>query len=390
MTQYEYDAFVFHQRVDGNGPLLALFHAPAGQVSKWADIDRLGPENRLGPQREPNKSRINSIRRFFADNLQNTIPTAIVVGLRGVQIEGEDGVRKIRFETQEGQPHPGLIIDGQHRMRGLEAVDPGTLVPIVGIVEANDLEMAFQFLVINNKSAKVPPDHLRALALNYSADQLEVRLKTARLALNANLGSVGILDEDPDSPFLGMVAWPNNPPEQRIIVPAAIEAMASEARSMGFGELEDLDSLNAFLIAVWTVIKEEWGHLFVRNSKLLSKVGLTCMTQFVCSTIKTWARNPRLRKQVDPGDPDKVRAVTSEVLETLDPKFFEAEWVSTSYDTRAGRDLVMTDLEALSFNIANGEPWHEGLKVISRTWLQEALAEAGGATLPPDHQDHDA
>lgn len=379
---YSYQAFVFHQRADGNGPMLALFHAPAGEVSAWADVDRLSHDNPLGPQREPKKSRINSIRRFFADDPQNTIPTAIVVGLRGVEITGDEPVRTLQFETIEGQPRPGLIIDGQHRMRGLEAADPQTIIPIVGIIEATDLEMAFQFLVINNKSAKVPPDHLRALALNYSADQLEARLKTARLALNANLGSVGVLDEDPDSPFRGMVAWPNNPPEQRIIVPAAIEAMASEAKSLGFGELEDLDSLNAFLIAMWTVIKEEWAHLFVANSKLLSKVGLTCMTQFVCSTIKTWARNPRLRDQVDPGDPEKVRSVTSDVLATLDPKFFEADWASTSYDTRAGRDLVMADLEALSFNVANGEPWYEGLKVIDRGWLQQTLADAGGAVPP--------
>jgi hypothetical protein len=181
-----------------------------------------------------------------------------------------------------------------------------------------------------------------------------------------------------------MVAWPNNPTEQRIVVPAAIEAMASEAKSLGFGELEDLDSLNAFLIAMWSVIKEEWGELFVANSKLLSKVGLTCMTQFVCSTIKTWARNPRLRDQVDPGDPEKVRAVTRDVLATLDPQFFEAEWASTSYDTRAGRDLVMSDLEALSFNVANQEPWYEGLKVISRSWIQDKLAASGGVLFPPD------
>jgi DGQHR domain-containing protein len=376
--QYSYQAFIFHQRPNRQGPKLALFHAPSGEVSAWADVDRLAHDNRLGPQREPKKSRINSIKRFFADDSQNTIPTAIVIGLRGVQITGDGPVQTLLWETNEGEPRPGLIIDGQHRMRGLEAADRKTIVPIVGIIDASDLEMAFQFLVINNKSAKVPPDHLRALALNYREDQLETRLKTARLALNPNLGSVGVLDEDPESPFRGMISWPNNAPGNRIIVPAAIEAMASEAKSLGFGELEDLDGLNAFLIAVWSVIKEEWASLFVANSKLLSKVGLTCMTHFVCSTIKTWARNPRLRDQVDPGDPDKVRSVTRDVLATLDPKFFEADWTSTSYDTRAGRDLVMADLEALSFNVANSEPWYQGLRVVSREWIQDRFISGGG------------
>ena len=306
--------------------------------------------------------------------------------MRGIEFDGEGGIRKLRLETRDQHPHPGLIIDGQHRLRGLEKVDPNTVVPIVGIIEATDLEMAFQFLVINNKSAKVPLDHLRALALNYPSEQLETRLKTARLALNTNLGSVGVLDEDPESPFNGIVAWPNNPPARRIVVPAAIEAMASEARSLGFGELEDRDSLNSCLMAMWSVIKDEWAHLFVADSKLLSKVGLTCMTQFVCSTIKTWARNPRLRAQVDPGDPDKVRSVTTDVLATLDPLFFEAEWASSSYDTRAGRDMVMSDLETLSFNKANDDDWYEGLKVINRSWLQGYLSEQGGAVLTPDEE----
>jgi DGQHR domain-containing protein len=385
--QYEYDAIVFHQRQDGQGPLLAMFTAPAGEVASWADVDRLGPTNPQGPQREPKKSRIASIRRFFELDPDNTIPTAIVVGLRGVTFEGEGNVRKIRFQTHEGQSHPGLIIDGQHRMRGLQAVGPQTTVPIVAVVEASDLEMAFQFLVINNKSAKVPPDHIRALALNYEDERLEDRLKSARLALNANLASVGVLDEDPDSPFRGIIAWPNNPENQRIVAPAAIEAMASEAKSLGFGELEDLDSLNAFLIAMWSVIREEWPDLWITNSKLLSKVGLTCVTKFVADTFKSWARNPRLRNLVDPGDPEKVQEVTRDVLATLDPQFFEAQWASTSYDTRAGRDLVSNDLVTLSFNKSNGEPWHNGLKIIDRTWLNAKLAEQGGAPPPNDEQE---
>ncbi len=387
--QYEYDAIVFHQRHDGQGPLLAMFTAPAGEVANWADVDRLGPTNPQGPQREPKKSRIASIRRFFQLDPDNTIPTAIVVGLRGVTFDGVGAVRKVRFQTQDGLPHPGLIIDGQHRMRGLEAVGPGTIVPIVAVIEASDLEMAFQFLVINNKSAKVPPDHIRALALNYEDERLEERLKSARLALNVNLASVGVLDEDPDSPFRGMVAWPNNPENQRVVAPAAIEAMASEAKSLGFGELEDLDSLNAFLIAMWSVVRAEWPELWVANSKLLTKVGLTCVTKFVSDTFKSWARNPRLRDLDDPGDPEKVEQVTRDVLATLDPQFFEAQWASTSYDTRAGRDLVSNDLVTLSFNKSNGEPWYNGLKIIDRTWLNGKLAEHGGAPPPVDEDEQE-
>lgn len=68
---------------------------------------------------------------------------------------------------------------------------------------------------------------------------------------------------------------------------------------------------------MWSVIKEEWPGLFAKDSKLMSKVGLICLTRFVCSMMKTRARKPHLRSQVDPGDPDKVKSVTRDILNTL-------------------------------------------------------------------------
>lgn len=375
MNEFSYNAFIFKQRADGCGPYFGLFYAPAGEVSAWSDVDRLGPENKLAPQREPRQSRISSIKRFFATDSENTIPAAIVIGLRGVEVDKTKTYTSINIRVGADKFKPGLIIDGQHRLRGLEAADPRTLVPVVAIIDASDLEMAFQFLVINSKSARVPPDHLRALALNYPEDVLGSRLKGARLSLNANLGSVGVLDDDPESPFRGMVDWPNNPPEQRIIAPAAIEAMASEVKSLGFGEIDHADSINGFLIALWSTVKEEWPHLFKQGSKLMSKVGLICMTSFICSTIKTWHRNPRLRNQVDPGNPESVRAITLDVISALTPRFFEAEWASASYDTRAGRDQIINDLEMISSNLVNSEPWYEGLMVVDSNWLRTNEAD---------------
>lgn len=47
----------------------------------------------------------------------------------------------------------------------------------------------------------------------------------------------------------------------------------------------------------------------------------------------------------------------------------------------------MADIETLSFNVDNDEPWYEDLKVIDRSWLQQTLADAGGAVPPgPDEE----
>lgn len=379
---YPYDAFLFHQRPDDAGPQLAVFLAPAGQVTAWSTVDPLGPNNPLAPQREPAPARIASIARFFQDDPRNTIPTAIVIGLKdSYQLDQDGAVAKLIISNgAEEELRPALVIDGQHRLRGMAAAGQNMLVPIVAVLGADDLEMAFQFLVINNKSARVPRDHIRALALNYEEGELRDRLKSARLTLDPNLASVGVLDEAAESPFAGMISWLNNPAADRIIVPAAIESMAAEAKSMGFSEFEDPDTLNAYLMALWSEVKEQWPELFVAGSRLLNKVGLTCMTHFITRTIRTWARNRQLRDSVDVGDPLKVRANTRDVLATLTPTFFAAEWKSSSYDTRAGRSLVLADLETISSNVSDGHPWFEDLNVVDRAVamaLDSVHAEVG-------------
>ena len=79
--------------------------------------------------------------------------------------------------------------------------DPALQVNVVAILGANDMEKAFQFLVINNKATKVSMDHIRALALQYEEAALKTRLETARLTLDPNVGYVGLVNNEEDSPF---------------------------------------------------------------------------------------------------------------------------------------------------------------------------------------------
>jgi hypothetical protein len=62
------------------------------------------------------------------------------------------------------------------------------------------------------------------------------------------------------------------------------------------------------------------------------------MTCFISATLVTWACNLRLREFVDVADPEKAHVNPRDILADLDARFFEADWKSTNYDTRAGRD----------------------------------------------------
>lgn len=54
-----------------------------------------------------------------------------------------------------------LIIDGQDRLFAADPFDPDFPLKVVAILDSSDLEIAFQFLEINNKARKVQVDHVR-------------------------------------------------------------------------------------------------------------------------------------------------------------------------------------------------------------------------------------
>jgi hypothetical protein len=93
-------------------------------------------------------------------------------------------------------------------------------------------------------------DHIRALALHYEEDALKKRLETARLTLDPNVGYIGLVNNEEDSPFRGMVAWPLTPEANRIIVPASIEASIGLIQQQ---KVRDFDSEDVLLEFFYTI-----------------------------------------------------------------------------------------------------------------------------------------
>lgn len=381
----QYCAFTVAQRASP-APRICLFYAPVKEVLEWALIAPLGPANRGGIQRQAISSRIKGIQRFFIKDDRNIIPTAIVIAFAPGTVQVNNialpagaqacpGISRISIswnsDVADGSraSRPGYVIDGQHRLKGVELYDSGTLIPIVGIVDANNDETAFQFLVINNKASKVPTDHVRAL-LNLKVDDatLEKRLSSARLSLNPNYESVGFADSEEDSPFRGIINWPLN--QDGYVAPTAIEISVANIRRRGTkADLADPEPAQAFFIAIWSVVHEKWGDLWKPGSKLMSKVAIICLTDFVADNLVVWARHPK--SDLDITNEDDVKKNTVDILEYLDPQFFVAEWASTSYDTGAGREQIKEAIETMYKNRLADQPWHEGVKVIDSAWLAE-------------------
>ncbi|MEI8574771.1 DGQHR domain-containing protein [Methylomonas sp. LW13] len=389
-NSFHYPVFVYSQRNTSNSPRFCLFRAKVSEILQWAAIQRLSKNDPAAIQRDPKRTRILGIKRFLEREPRNTIPTAVILTLDNIDItfvsidEQQDqdrvitdsglAVLKINLPNNiSDSEKPGLVIDGQHRLKGIEAYDCQTCVNVVALLDADADEKAFQFLVINNKVAKVSVDHIRALNLNYNTARLTDRLKDARLSLNDNVGSVGVMDKDSESPFKGLIKWPNNMSydgdkanNEGFVMPAAIEAAIGFIKSLGVGDLDDNESIDEFFITIWNVISTEWKSIFNNNkgNKLLDKVGIVCLTEFLVRELRSMSINKHTKFSM--ADPDKVAEYTKDILEGINADFWTSEWKSTSYDTRAGRDQIVASLQSIYGNISDGKPWYEGVDVLAR------------------------
>lgn len=370
MPTREYYSFIFKQRESEDIPKFCIFHAPVGEVLEWAAVKRL-EEDRSSPQRRTSPAKVKSVAKFLDEDPRNSIPTSIILTIdlppenierieNSYQGDANNYLAKIKITFDESSEKPALVIDGQHRLYGLQSYNPNTHISIVALLNAVDDEKAFQFLVINNKASKVASDHIRALALNYSQELLRNRLKSARLSLDPNVDFVGIVDSEESSPFYGIISWPINREEDRIVVPAAIETAINKIQIKNVKPLESEDVLLEYFYSIWNTIKSEWTRLWNKESRLLSKVGIVCMTEYVTDALIAsydWGR-------LDISDPEDISNNVKQLLVYQNPDFWTRPWTTASLDTKAGRDLVVAALVQIARNMRSGDVWYDGISLV--------------------------
>ena len=361
---FTYPAIEIEQRTHVEAPRLVLFAAPSGEISRWAEVARLSHRGE-GHQRRRNESKVRAISRYLKSDDRNTIPSALTIALSGALIEEGTGECKTVTIPSLDEGGRSLIIDGQHRLYGSGNFDPEMLLNIVAIFEPNDLEIAFQFLVINNKASKVPTDHFRLLANIKNDEDLSQRLRSARLSLNKNTALVSIVDMEDDSPFYKSVIWPIDSDDDdhrfEFVRPAAIEVALSQIEQKDLVGLDNEDALIGFFYAIWNSIKDAWLDLWTEDSRLLGKAGLVAMTNFMLEDLTPSIDHGNL----DAANPDEVAEYVRQIIPNLEKDFWTSDWTRTSLDTTAGRQLIVESLQKARRNRNRGEPWYSGITLVS-------------------------
>jgi hypothetical protein len=255
----------------------------------------------------------------------------------------------------------------------MNQVDPNLQLNVIALLGADDMEIAFQFLVINNKASKVSTGHIRALALDYKKEDLEERLRKVRLNLDPRYEFVGFADSDESSPFRGLIDWPSNRTPRKVVKPAAIEATIADVQRRKVREFNDEDTVVTYFFTIWGAVQQKWPEPWTEetNSRLLSKVGIVCMSAYLTDALVSaydWG-------ELDISDPDAVRGRVNRLLAFQEEQFWTVGWTSSSLDTRAGRDLVLAALSLVARNKRAGVPWYEGIQLIDVNQIENLPEE---------------
>jgi len=356
-------ALKFRQR-GSTGPEVVMFHAPVALISKFAVVDELTPTGK-GPQREQKEARVQAIKRFLTADDRNIIPTAVILAfLPGSASFDGAGGGKISIDWSKGPA--ATIVDGQHRLAGINALGADLHVPVVALLDADQVERAFQFLVINNKSSRVPPTHTKALLARMSATQLGARLVGAKLAFDVEgIKDVDLINSDSDSPFYKSVDWTTTPKANRLVQATAIELSLAYLGSLQVSEFEDRDVRRAVFLTMWKTIKTAWPNLWKKDSRLLSKVGVFCLTRFIADRFTQWADSDDLTIEVT--DLDEIEAQTRKMLNRMDARFWTTPWAekaSGGFDTAQGRDRVLAAITQLFRNGKKDLAWYTDIDIV--------------------------
>lgn len=365
-TKADFPAFKFRQRGDA-APEVVVFCAPVGTISQFATVEELTPTTR-GPQREQKEAKVVAIRKFLDADPKNTIPTALILAfVPGKAKFKATGGGTLSVDWTDGAA--ATIVDGQHRLFGIASYDPKMEVAVVGLLDADQVERAFQFLVINNKSSKVPATHTKALLAKMKATPLAKRLKGARLSFDAEgIKDVDLVNSDPESPFHNSVDWTTTPEANRVVQATAIELSLSYMSGLQLAEFEDRDIRRSVFLAIWRTVKVTWPKLWKKDSRLLSKVGVFCLTRFVVDRISQWADNDDLDIEVT--DLAVIEAQTKRILGYMDQRFWTAPWADNSsggFDTNQGRDRVLAALTKLYRNGRKDLDWYTDIDIVNPT-----------------------
>jgi DGQHR domain-containing protein len=279
--------------VQGKARKVFAFPVDGKLLPQFASVTRIArteSKGVTGYQRPEVLSHINQIRKYL-ESANPMLPNAIVVAFdRSVRFKpvsvsassqhGRLGALHIPIPA-DGQPTPGLIVDGQQRTAALREAELKRFpVFVVGFIAGDEAEQREQFLLVNS-TKPLPKGLLYELLPSIDAPLPE---SLARRRFPAAL--LERLNHDANSPLRGMISTPTAP--KGLVKDNSILRMLENSLTDGAlfrfrtqsGDVGDMDSVldlvKHFWLAVQHVFPKAWG-LPPKRSRLMHGAGIVSL-----------------------------------------------------------------------------------------------------------------
>jgi len=249
----------------------------AQNILKQRDIDEWSQANPQGYQREIKSARAKEFGRFISN--KGISPTAVLLNIRDADMDIIRKVGESEYEIPDGVCL--WIVDGQHRLKGLEIIgenDPNLLeleVPVIIMALKGDTpedaryKEAVQFLIINRTQKGVRSDLAERILLKVaemegiepvmrdtSGQILPGSLRKDMLWKPRAVRLSDLLNKRKDSPLRGKIKLPNT--RSRGATVSQVSVVSSLKQALQTTPLMDLsdDTLASVIINFWKAVKE--------------------------------------------------------------------------------------------------------------------------------------
>ncbi|MCU0493391.1 MAG: DGQHR domain-containing protein [Chloroflexaceae bacterium] len=372
------------QRGRGDSVEFVVFITSVKDVLNWAGVKRVGKHEK-GTQRIVTPSRVRAIKRFIASDKKNTIPVGVIVAFEqgkaffsslqeqidanfvgidsrnGVVDKMDWGVLSFDYKTElPDYQKPALIVDGQHRVFGMASISEEDLpVLVVALIEATPEEQAFQFVVINNKAAKVPTDNVKAIIASFDEPNLQQRLLNAGVSYGNVSSILKDINEDINSPFYQLLIWPLSKDNKGEVQLTTIETCLRYIRDAF--RVEEEETRKEVFLAVWRAVTRKYDNLWKKNEKFMSKVNLIALNDCIVDRLAyAWEGD-----LVDIYKPETIENQTIIALNAIPSEFWFRDWNYAIQDNNVVRKIIKDDLNVIIKNAKRKLNWDADLKSIN-------------------------
>ncbi len=283
--------------IEQNSQKLYVGAVRAGDVIARSKVDVWKTDNQNGYQREVIASRAKAFGRYLVKT-KGLSPNALLLNIRETEnIRYKDGVLQIPDNI------PLWVVDGQHRMKGIEQMmlEGDTYLgefelPVVITLIPDTYEEAKQFAIVNKMQKGIRPDLAERFLqkaieregvkeIHTQAEQgiLRTLLKGYEWRPKA-LEIADALNTRADSLWHHSIRVPNEPRAGTVTTQKTFVDSLETILKDTFFETKDNDTLTKVLINYWNAIKDVWTEPFddPMNYVLQKTTGCFVMHRLLC------------------------------------------------------------------------------------------------------------